>query len=802
MSTESAPDLKAEIGHVLFVDIVVYSKLLINAQSELLEHLKEMVRGSEQVRAAEAEGKLIRLATGDGMALVFRNSPEAPAQCALELSRADKQHPELQLRMGIHSGPINTVTDVNERANVTGAGINLAQRVMDCGDAGHILLSKRAADDLAEYQHWQPLLHELGECEVKHGVRLSLVSLYTETEGNPELPKKLKRARAASRRRRMIVLSGVAALVLALGALLVWMESSRRAHGPVPSSEGGKVTPPPVPLDEKSIAVLPFENLSAEKDDAFLADGIQDDVLTSLGKIKELTVIARASVMAYRGAALAGKLRQIGQTLGVTHVLEGSVRRSPKLVVINVQLVDTRNEREVWSQRYERGVTDLLSLQGEVAVEIAHELQATLTPREKSVVATKPTENPEAYLLYLRAREIDLQFGPSGPDYAMAAKLYQQAVDLDPTFALARARLSIRLSSDEEEGDATGMAKRQAKGLAEAEEALRLRPEMGEGRLALGVYYWQTNNPDRALVELAQADKLLPNSAEVWQIRASIYRHQNKIRERIAALQRAETLDPRNSNGLLTLAITFRTVRNWPEAIQARNRLLAILPTPERGAKCAKALDEFRLTGNVDQLRKVADELPTGREDTQEDYIFWQYQLAMLTRDFTSAERLLRDENYPQQLKAMQEALLAVARGGDRAAVERALITARQEIEKRIASSPNEFESYINRGLIDAFLGKKNEAVREGQRAIEMTSDPLEKNDASAALALIYARTGESDQAIELIEHLLTVPADFFVLTNYDITVAELKWRWEWDPLRNDPRFQKILASPEPKTVY
>ncbi|MGH8122239.1 MAG: adenylate/guanylate cyclase domain-containing protein, partial [Rudaea sp.] len=159
MSSELSADLKAEIGHVLFVDIVGYSKLLINEQTEELEYLNEMVRGSEQVRAAKAQGKLIQLATGDGMALVFRNDPEAPAKCALELGRADKQHPELQLRMGIHSGPINEVTDVNDRANVTGAGINMAQRVMDCGDAGHILLSKRVADDLAQYRHWQPYLH-------------------------------------------------------------------------------------------------------------------------------------------------------------------------------------------------------------------------------------------------------------------------------------------------------------------------------------------------------------------------------------------------------------------------------------------------------------------------------------------------------------------------------------------------------------------------------------------------------------------------------------------------------------------
>jgi tetratricopeptide (TPR) repeat protein len=264
-------------------------------------------------------------------------------------------------------------------------------------------------------------------------------------------------------------------------------------------------------------------------------------------------------------------------------------------------------------------------------------------------------------------------------------------------------------------------------------------------------------------------------------------------------------LDPRDSNGLVTLALTFRAVRDWPEAIQARNRLLAILPAPERGAKYANALDEFRMTGKVDSLRKVAAEPPTGREgETAEDCAPFQYHFAMLTRDFATAERLLRE--LPAEVftgpKAMQEALLAVARGGDHASVERTLISARQEIEKRITASPNDFNSYINLGLIDAFLGRKNEAIREAQRAIEVAIDPLEKNDGSAALALIYARTGESDQAIDLIEHLITVPANLFVITNYDITLAELKWRWEWDPLRNNPRFQKILAGPGPKTVY
>src|SRR6266498_4402745 len=192
MPTEPALDVKFEIGHVLFIDIVGYSKLLINQQSEQMQKLREIVRGTDQFRTAEAEGKLLRLPTGDGGALVFRTSPEAPVLCALEISKALKSHPELPVCMGIHSGPVNEITDLNEQANIAGAGINIAQRVMDCGDAGHILLSKRVADDLEEYAQWRSLLHELGECEVKHGARISVVNLYTDNLGNPELPQNFK----------------------------------------------------------------------------------------------------------------------------------------------------------------------------------------------------------------------------------------------------------------------------------------------------------------------------------------------------------------------------------------------------------------------------------------------------------------------------------------------------------------------------------------------------------------------------------------------------------------------------------
>ena len=203
MATEPQAALRLEIGHVLFIDIVGYSKLLVKQQSELLSELNEVVSGTNEFREAESAGKLIRLPTGDGMALVFRTNPEAPAECAMEIARALKSHPAIQLRMGIHSGPVNEVVDVNQRANIAGAGINMAQRVMDCGDAGHILLSRHVAEDLEQDDRWRPLLHDLGTCEVKHGVRVGVTNLYSDEVGNPQLPKKFQTLQETSESRAL-----------------------------------------------------------------------------------------------------------------------------------------------------------------------------------------------------------------------------------------------------------------------------------------------------------------------------------------------------------------------------------------------------------------------------------------------------------------------------------------------------------------------------------------------------------------------------------------------------------------------
>src|SRR5438874_3364313 len=274
MPSDAPSEVKFQIGHVLFIDIVGYSKLLINEQSEQIQKLKAIVRGTEQVRLAETEGKLVRLPTGDGGALVFRSTPEAPVLCALEISKELKKHPKLRVRMGIHSGPVNAVTDLNEQSNIAGAGINIAQRVMDCGDAGHILLSKHVAEDLEHYPRWQPYLHDLGEWEVKHGVRVSIVNLYTDDAGNAAVPTRLaaqKRSSSTGKRSASFRTLLVAATILiGLGVpALIFTPAILKSLRSSTSGDKGALSSIP----EKSIAVLPFENLSDDKQNAFFADG-------------------------------------------------------------------------------------------------------------------------------------------------------------------------------------------------------------------------------------------------------------------------------------------------------------------------------------------------------------------------------------------------------------------------------------------------------------------------------------------------------------------------------------------------
>src|SRR5258708_5466558 len=386
MPAEVKKEIQLEIAHVLFIDIVGYSKLSVNEQYAAVEELNQIVRRSEQFQRAEAASRLLRIPTGDGMALVFYTSPEAPVKCAVEFRCALKERSRLQLRMGIHSGPVSGVVDVNEQANLAGAGLNTAHRVMDCGDAGHILLSKHVAEDLEEYERWRPLLHDLGSYEVKHGVRVSVVNLYDDQFGNATLPRKFE---TVQKHRARVRWAEMTAALLAIAVIVAGIALFSRYRG------RSTLTAP-----DKSIAVLPFENLSRDPDNAYFADGIQDEILTRLSKIADLKVISRTSTQQYQSKP--GNLSEIARQLSVAHILEGSVQKSGDAVRVNVQLIKASNDSHLWADTFDRKLTDIFSVESEVAKAIADQLRAKLTGQEEQVIAAKPTDNVEAHDAYLR----------------------------------------------------------------------------------------------------------------------------------------------------------------------------------------------------------------------------------------------------------------------------------------------------------------------------------------------------------------------------------------------------------------
>jgi len=774
MPAESKRPLRLEIGHVLFVDIVSYSSLLISEQSELLGELNDAVRGTEHFCSAEAEGRLIRLPTGDGMALVFRNSPEEPVRCALEISQAIKNNPKLQVRMGIHSGPVNEVADVNERANIAGAGINIAQRVMDCGDAGHILLSMHVAEDLKHYPEWRPYLHDVGECEVKHGETISIVNLYTTELGNPN-PPRLKQAETRTRRRRRrnaLLLGGASLVVLiVVGSFLL------------PRAPGRGV--------EKSIAVLPFQSLSDEKENAYFADGIQDDILTNLSKIGDLKVISRMSVMSYRGDALR-TAREIGKALGVGALLEGSVRRAGNRVRVSVQLIDANNDEHIWAEDYDRNLTDVFAIQTDLAQKIASALQAKLSPTEKARLDNRPTQNPDAYLLFVRAHDYANRPDDLRDDSLKAEELFEQAIKLDPKFALAFAGLSMAESWLYHFWDPV-LARRE-KARLNADESLRLQPNLPEGHLALGFsYYYGDRDYERALAEFDIAKRDLPNEAQAYLAIGAIQRRQGKWTESTANLEKAAALDPKNASMLVNLAWNYMALRNFEAADKTVDRAIAAAPQ-SFAAIALKAYLAAAWKGDLSAVEKQSAPIP---EDVDPSGLVTWGRYWMLTLQRKFPEALAAVQKFPRETlityttapapKAFLEGNIHFLEG-DKPTSQIEFEKARVVSEKLLREAPQDPARHAQHGLILAALGRKEEAIAEGKRAVEIVPESQDAFDGprfTGSLAEIYARTGETDEAFRLLDHLLVVPNG--------LTVPMLKLDPAWDLLRKDPRFQALI---------
>jgi len=575
-------DLPLEIAHLLLVDVVGYSKLLVNEQIDLLQKLNQIVRATECFRAAEAEGKLIRVPTGDGMALLFFRNAEEPVRCALEIGKALRDHPHIQLRMGIHSGPVNRVTDVNDKTNIAGSGINVAQRVLDCGDAGHILLSAHIAEDLTQYRHWQRHLHDLGECEVKHGRRLHLFNLYKDNLGNPKVPEKLKQERwkqqwpaiwpvALPRGPRFLLAIALVVSVAALAAsvsIYLHRESKNIAQLAVKSSAAASVP-------EKSIAVLPFENLSDEKGNAYFTEGVQDEILNNLAKVGGLKVISRTSVMQYK-AGTQRNLREIAGELGVAHVLEGSVQRAGERVRVSAQLIDARSDTQLWAERYDRDLADVFAIESELAKTIVAQLKLRLSPDEKAAIEKQPTADLAAYDLYLRGRYL---LNKRTIDSIQTARaLFEQAVAKDPQFALGHASIAESYISLGKIGGITpAEASRQA--WSEVSLALAIDDKLAAGYVSrailLAEFEW---NWPAAEADYRKALELDPNNAVGHYWYARWLGEFGRIEDALREVATAQKLDPLSAAVRVTKAKILLVARRYDDAIKQSHAAIDLEP--------------------------------------------------------------------------------------------------------------------------------------------------------------------------------------------------------------------------------
>jgi serine/threonine-protein kinase len=689
---------------------------------------------------------------------------------------------------------------------------------MDCGDAEHILLSKHVAEDLEQLGHWKKHLHNLGEAEVKHGAHVSVVNLYTDELGNPEVPQKFLQARhkaaaavpvAAEKPRTnkswMIAAAAIIIVAaLALGGFLLSRRSapvaSRSVESPVPAAT--PVTSAAAAVPEKSIAVLPFENLSDEKQNAYFTDGVQDEILTNLSRIADLKVISRTSVMQYKTGAQRN-LREIGQQLGVARLVEGSVQRVANRVRVNAQLVDARNDAHLWAQTYDRDLADVFAIQSEIAKAIADQLQAKLSPAEKNAIEQRPTSDVGAFELYSRAKDLIINVGFSAifaQNVRTGIDLLNQALARDPSFFAAQCQLANAHDQLYFLGiDHT--PERRALAEAAVEAAFRLRSDAGEAHLARAVHLYRGyRDYDGALAELEIVRGTMPNAPGIFELTGYIARRRGAHEEGLRNLQRAVELDPRNSFTLQQLALSYRILRRHADEIATDDRILSIKPAdPETEANRALALLDWK--ADTRPLHQTIDEIRTKNPEAVKNVADVWFLCALAERDAVAAEQALAalgDVTFSEGASVQFSA--AFCRGllarmmKDESKARSAFAALRADQEKIVQAQPDYGPAVCILALIDAGLGRKEEALREARRSVELV--PVEKDSITGAFMIQYsaiaaAWVGEKDLAVRNLAKAAQLPG----LLSY----GRLKLVAWWDPLRGDPRFEKIVASLAPK---
>jgi TolB-like protein/Flp pilus assembly protein TadD len=559
--------------------VVGYSLLLITEQGRVIKELAGIVKATEQFRESDAQGKLMRIPTGDGMILVFFDDPQAPIECATEIAAALRNHPDIRLRMGIHSGPVNEVTDVSDRSNVAGAGIDTAERVMSCGDAGHILLSKRVAEDLAPYPQWRPHLHDLGECEVKHGRKIALVNFYNGEVGKAEQPRScatsttvtalpLQSDDVPSRRKFALVGAGALLTIFAVGAVLLWRsEILRPGHSAASQSQ--------------SIAVLPFENATNDPNAEYLAEGISEALINSLTELRELRVVARATAFHYKGKQM--DPQRIGRELRATAVLSGKVRQAEDALNIQVDLIDAISGTQLWGHSYERKLLDLVTVKQAIAREVTEKLKLQLSGEEKRRLVERDTANAEAYQFYLKGRYFWNKRTEAGLEKGI--RYFQQAIEADPNYALAY----VGVADSYNFLGAFGIAilppgEAIPKARSAALRALEIDASLAEAHASIAfvrLYHeWDWAGAEKAF---QRAIALNPNYAPAHQWYSHLLMSRGRTSEAILSARRAAEIDPLSLPAGMNMAWQYYWSRQYDLAVECLHKILDIDPNFEQG---------------------------------------------------------------------------------------------------------------------------------------------------------------------------------------------------------------------------
>ena len=780
-----------KLAAIMFTDMVGYSALSQRDEKlaqELLEEHRQLLR-EILPRFHGTEIKTI----GDAFMVEFNSALEA-AQCAIEIQRAlakrNADAPaerQIEIRIGIHIGDV-----VHRGGDVYGDGVNIASRIEQLANAGGICVSMDVERQIRNAL--EARFEKLAPTELKNiSVPMDLfrIALPWERRGTP-----VAKIQTQSTSRRF--LPAAIALVLLLTIGLGWWWTAKPSRHPGPTAAPSTAT-----VSEKSIAVLPFENLSEDKQNAFFADGVQDEILTDLAKVAELKVISRTSVAQFKSTA-SRNLREIGQLLGVAHILEGSVQKAGNKVRVNAQLLDARNDAHLWAQTYTKDLSDVFAIQTEIAEAIAQQLQAQLSPDEKARISKPSTTDPLAYDLYLRARELDDRANdPNAKESLLQGiTLLEEAVRRDPKFLRAYCLL-CEINLDLYWGGSDHTDHRRELARVALQKAEEIQPDAGEVHAMKGLYaYHGFRDYGKALAEYEIAKRLLPNEPRLYMTCGAIDRRSGRFDDAVTNFTRAVELDPRNFIVVTEAGSTFQGMRRYPEAKRLFQQALSIVPNAPF-TTFLLGFNDFATTGDTAALRKpleaVAQQGPTAAREVAYPLLVCSW----MQRDKAAAEKAVALIPAEGIADSFTEALVpreyCVGRTawlfGDKQLAQTALTSARAIFARTTQEQPNYAQAWSYLGLTDAMLGRRDDALREGKRACEIL--PYEKDSWSGPgfmsyLAAIYTWCGEKDAALEQLKKATKYPTG--------ISYGELKQSPDWDSLRSDPRFDKILVSLAPKS--